>query len=497
MEQTYKFPEGFLWGGAVAANQCEGAWLEDGKLPNCTDVMVGIGLDARSPGLQYNTETGKYEMKLKEGKKYLSHEGIDFYHRYKEDLALMSGMGFKAFRTSISWARIFPQGDEEEPNEAGLKFYDDLFDEMLRLGMEPVITLSHYETPLYLMTEYGGWTNRKLIGFFERYARTVMKRYAGKVKYWMTFNEINMMRQMPFAAGGYVPSQYDPDAADFAANYTENDMYQAAHNVFVAASLAVQACHELCPGALCGCMITSSPVAVYPYSCNPDDVLGALDKRRQTFFFTDVMCRGKYPSYVRRIWEKNGSAPKMEDGDLEIITAGKVDYIAMSYYRSSVYKSDAATEENNGNVTSGAIGGSNPYLKETTPAPWCWPIDPQGLRYVLNELTDRYQLPLFIVENGVGLDETEIPGQTIEDPDRVRYLEAHLRQVGEAILDGCNVLGYLWWGPIDVVSAGTGEMRKRYGFIYVDRFNDGSGDLHRAPKRSYERYREIIAQNGV
>lgn len=495
MGTDYIFPEGFLWGGAIAANQAEGAWLEDGKLPNCTDVMVGIGADGRNPGLRYNKAAGKYEMALKEGKTYLSHEGIDFYHRYPEDLELLGKMGFKAFRTSISWARIFPHGDEETPNEAGLRFYDDLFDEMRRQGMEPVITLSHYETPLHLMTEYGGWSSRKLIGFFERYARTVMERYRGKVKYWMTFNEINNMYNMPFAAGGYMPSNCDPAAPDLASNYTPKDLFQAAHHMFVASALAVKACHELCPGAVCGAMITSSPVATYPYSCNPEDIFGAMQKRRQTFFFTDVMCRGEYPDYIRRTWREQESGPEMTEEDLSVIREHTADYLAVSYYRSSTYKSDFVTGDAGGALTSGAAGAVNPYLKETTPAPWCWPVDPKGLRYVLNELTDRYRLPLFIVENGVGMDETEIPGQPIDDPDRVRFLEAHLQQVAEAILDGCHIMGYLWWGPMDIVSAGTGEMKKRYGFIYVERFNDGSGDLHRAPKKSYERYKEIIAAN--
>ena len=497
MKQIWHFPKDFLWGGAIAANQSEGAWLEDGKLPNCTDVMVGIGLDARNPGIRYIPDTGKYEMALKPGKIYLSHEGIDFYHRYNEDLELMAGMGLKAFRTSISWARIFPRGDEESPNEAGLAFYDKLFDTMIRLGMEPVVTLSHYETPLHLLTEYGGWRNRKMISFFERYVQTVMKRYGEKVKYWMTFNEINNIYNMPFAAGGFLPSHYNLEAPDIASNYTQKDLYQAIHHLLVASALAVKTCHELCPKAICGGMITSSPVAIYPYSCNPDDVLGTMELRRRTFLFTDVMCRGEYPTYIHRVWREQNCAPDIESGDLQILKSTSVDYLAVSYYRSSTYKSDFQTEGGAGALTSGANGAVNPYLTETTPAPWCWPIDPKGLRYVLNELTDRYQLPIFIVENGIGLDETEIPGQMIEDSERIHYLEEHLKQVAEAIKDGCQVMGYLWWSPIDIVSAGTGEMRKRYGFVYVDRFNDGSGDLHRTPKCSYKRYQEIIKNNGL
>lgn len=497
MALKYTFPKGFLWGGAVAANQVEGAWLEDGKLPSCTDVMVGIGTDGRNPGLRLNPETKKFEMALNPEKVYLSHEAIDFYHRYKEDLELLAGMGFKAFRTSISWARIFPHGDDTMPNEAGLCYYEELFSEMKRLGMEPVVTLSHYETPLHLITEYGGWTNRKLIDFFEYYARTVMTRYAGKVTYWMTFNEINNMYNMPFAAGGYLPSAHNPEAPDFASNYTQKDMFQAAHHMFTASALAINACHELCPGAICGGMVTTSPIATYPYSCSPDDIWGAMQAQRRTFFFTDVMCRGEYPDYIRRVWKEQDCEPIMKPGDLEIIAKNKSDYLSISYYRSSTYKHDFVIHDAAGALTSGANGAVNPYLKETTPAPWCWPIDPQGLRYVLNILNDRYHLPVFIVENGVGIDETETPGEMIEDPARVKFLEEHLRQVAEAIMDGCKVMGYLWWGPMDIVSAGTGEMKKRYGFIYVDRFNDGSGDLHRTPKQSYYRYQKIIADNGL
>ncbi|MBO0458114.1 glycoside hydrolase family 1 protein [Enterococcus hulanensis] len=489
------FPKDFLWGGAVAANQTEGAWLTDGKLPNSTDVMAGIGLDAKQPGISYDPVTDSFSMHLDENKKYMSHEGIDFYHRYKEDLALLSGMGLKAFRTSISWARIFPKGDEKEPNEAGLQFYDDLFDEIIKNGMEPVITLSHYETPLHLLTHYRGWINRDMITFFERYARVVLDRYKDKVKYWMTFNEINNMYQMPFAAGGYLPRSIDPKAVYLADSYTENDLYQAAHHMFVASSLAVKACHELAPNSVCGAMITSSPVATYPYSCNPDDILGTMDARRKTFFFTDVMCQGKYPKYIKRIWEEKDCQPEILSEDLKIISQYTADYLAISYYRSSTYKSDFIIKDASGSLTSGANGEINPYLKETTPEPWCWPIDPKGLRYVLNELTDRYQLPIFMVENGVGLDE-KTNGEMIDDPQRVKYLEAHLEQVSEAIKDGCDILGYLWWGPMDIVSAGTGEMRKRYGFVYVNRQDDGSGDLHRAPKKSYYRFKEIIEMNG-
>lgn len=491
------FPKGFLWGGAVAANQCEGAWQEGGKGPSVTDCMVGIGADAHHPGLRYDAKTNRFSLKLDEGKAYLSHDGIDFYHRYESDLDLMAEMGFKAFRTSISWARIFPFGDEAEPNEEGLAFYDRLFNAMRKRGIEPVVTLSHYETPLHLLTEYGGWKNRRLIEFFERYCKVVFKRFGDRVKYWLTFNEINNAYGMPFAAGGFMPDSYDEKAADFMAGYTDKSFYQAMHNMMVASSRAVQLCHKHVEGGMCGLMVTGSPIAVYPYSCNPDDVFGALQSARSSFYLTDTMVRGAYPGYARRLWDEKGCKPEISEGDLDDLRLGRVDYIALSYYRSTTFKTDYVVEDVSGSLTSGARGATNPYLKETTPEPWCWPIDPKGLRYVLNVLTDRYGLPLFIVESGIGLDEHEAPGLTIDDPERSRFLLDHLNQVWEAIEDGCDVMGYLWWGPLDIVSAGTGEMRKRYGFIYVDRQNDGSGDLHRSKKASFDVYKRVIENNGI
>ena len=483
-----KFPDNFLWGGAVAANQCEGAWLEDGKLPNVTDVMVGIIKDGKTPDIKWDGQ--HWVMDLKENKVYLSHDAIDFYHRYKDDLALMAGMGFKAFRTSISWARIFPNGDEQTPNEAGLKYYDDLIDTMVHYGMEPVITLSHYETPLHLISEYGGWTNRKLIGFFERYVRTVMQRYKGKVKYWLTFNEINNAFKIPFASAGVV---VDPAQGEHALDGLTNQMgYQACHHMFVANALAVKACKAIDPSAHCGVMCSFSHIATYPINPDPDNVLGTHLFKRNHYFFTDVMCRGHYPNYIKRVWEKENCAPTMEDGDLQLIHDYTNDYIAFSYYRSSVFSKDVEMKSDTG----GAIGVDNPYLKEKSPAPWSWPIDATGFRYVCDELYDRYELPLFPVENGIGLDETEVDGQTIQDPARVKYLKMHLEALKGAIDDGCEILGYLWWGPIDIVSAGTGEMKKRYGFVYVDRFNDGHGDYHRSKKASYDYYKKVIASNG-
>lgn len=480
------FPENFLWGGAVAANQCEGAYLTDGKQLNVTDVMVGV---LNQPDLKWNGL--KWEPALKPGKKYLSHEAIDFYHRYQEDLEYMHQMGFKAFRTSISWARIFPKGDEEEPNEAGLQYYDKLFDEMIRLGMEPVITLSHYETPLHLLTEYGGWNNVKMIDFWIKYCKVVFQRYKGKVKYYMTFNEVNNIMRNPFVAGG-VLDIHPENTEQINADLTLKQLYQATHYLFVAHAKTVKLGHQIDPDMKVGCMLSLSHLATYAYTCDPDDVLGTIEHRRKHYLFLDVMCKGKYPSYVKRIWRENDIHIEMNEEDLEVLANYTSDYIAFSYYSSAVYHKDTVIQMNTG----GSAGLKNPYLKEISPEPWRWPVDPKGLRFVCNDLNDRYDLPLFIVENGIGLDEELNASGIIEDEFRKHYIHDHLVQLRESIEDGCQIIGYLYWGPIDIVSAGTGEMRKRYGFVYVDRDNDGKGTLKRTKKASFDYYKQIIKSNG-
>lgn len=485
------FPKNFLWGGAVAANQLEGAWLEDGKQPNITDVMVGIG--SKDPGIKWNPDTKKWEMALNPDKMYLSHEGIDFYHRYKEDLALMAGMGFNCFRTSIAWGRIYPNGDEETPNEKGLAFYEDMFKEMKKLGMEPVITLSHYETPLHLLTEYGGWSNEKLITFWKRYVTTLYERFKGVVKYWLTFNEVNALLRNPLVAGGLLC--LDPaDPEDPIGSITEKEKWQGYYNICVANAWTVKLGHEIDSDCQVGCMLTCSGVATYPYDCNPENVWGAYDAQRMgVFYFGDPFCLGEIPGYVKRIWKEKGLTPEnMKDEDVKLIHDYPVDFFSFSYYRSSTYDVEVAMSQDTG----GLKGKENPFLKECSPKPWSWPVDPKGLRYTLNVLYDRYRIPMFIVENGIGLDENLDENGKIDDPFRVRYLKQHLVEVEEAIEDGVDCIGYLWWGPIDVVSAGTGEMKKRYGFVYVDRFNDGHGTLERVKKNSYDVFKGIIESNG-
>ena len=450
----FTFPEGFLWGGAIAANQTEGAYLEGGKGLTTVDIMP-TGKN------RWAIATGHVDsFKPIEGEYYPSHEAIDFYHRYKEDIALFAEMGFKALRISISWARIFPNGDDETPNEAGLQFYDDLFDELLKFGIQPVVTIAHFDVPLHLVEAYGSWKNRKLVEFFEKYATTIFKRYKDKVKYWMTFNEINMLLHLPFVGAGLVFKEGDDKL---------QIQYQAAHHQLVASSLAVKACHEIIPDAKIGCMLAGG--ATYPFTCHPDDVFRAMEKDRESYFFIDVQSRGEYPGYAKRFFKENNLTIKMEAGDEELLKKYTVDYIGFSYYGSRATSGDPEILKQ---ITSGNVFASveNPYLEKSE---WGWPIDAKGLRITANQLYDRYQKPLFIVENGLGAVDTVSPDGEVHDDYRIEYLRKHIIQMGEAIQDGVELIGYTSWGPIDLVSASTGEMKKRYGYIYVDKDNEGNG----------------------
>ncbi len=461
-----KFNEGFLWGGAVAANQCEGAYNEDGKGLSIQDVTPKGFLGPMT------VEPTPDNLKL---------VAIDMYHRYKEDIKLFAEMGFKVFRTSIAWTRIFPNGDEEQPNEKGLQFYDELFAECLKYGIEPLVTISHYETPLHLAKEYNGWSDRRLIVFYENYVRTIFNRYKDKVKYWLTFNEINSIAHLPLTGGILTPKE----------KLSKQELFQAMHHELVASALATRIGHEIMPEAKIGCMVLGMPV--YPLSPKPEDIIKTMETDRANLLFTDVHVRGKYPSYTKRLFKENNIEIKMEPEDEEILK-NTVDFISFSYYM-SICESADVTEKGKGNIMGGI---PNPYLEASE---WGWQIDPKGLRYLLNVLYDRYEKPLFIVENGLGaVDEpiTDSEGNiTVEDDYRIQYLNDHLVQVAEAIEDGVEVMGYTTWGCIDVVSASTAELKKRYGFIYVDRKDDGSGTLNRYKKKSFNWYKEVIASNGA
>ena len=463
------FPDKFLWGGAVAANQCEGAYNEDGKGYSIQDVMPKGIVGPRTE------EPTKDNLKL---------VGIDFYHRYRDDLKMLAEMGFKVFRTSIAWSRIFPKGDENEPNEKGLAFYDDLFDACREYGMEPLVTISHYETPLYLAEHYNGWANRELIGFYERYVRTIFARYKDKVKYWLTFNEINSVLHEPFMSAGICTPKEE---------LSEQEKYQACHHELVASALATKIAHEMMPQAKVGCMILNTPI--YPLTPNPDDVIAAMNDEHMNDFFGDVHVRGVYPGYMKRYFRERNIEIHFEPEDEEILK-NTVDFVSFSYYMTVCATADPEkAKAGEGNIMGGI---PNPYLPKSQ---WGWQIDPKGLRFALNRFWDRYQKPLFIVENGLGARDVLVEGKngelTVEDDYRIEYLRDHLRQVEEAIEDGVELMGYTTWGCIDLVSASTAQLSKRYGFIYVDRNDDGSGSLNRYKKKSFDWYKEVIATNGA
>lgn len=472
-------PNDFLWGGALAAHQFEGGWNAGGKGPSVVDVLT-----AGAHGV-----ARRITDQVEEDEFYPNHEAIDFYHRYKEDIALFAEMGLKCLRTSIGWSRIFPNGDETEPNEEGLKFYDDVFDELLKYDIEPIITLSHFEMPLHLAREYGGFRNRKVALFFEKFAEVCFTRYKDKVKYWMTFNEINNKMDVSNPLFLWTNSGVLLDPNENAMEV----MYQTGHHELLASALAVAKGKAINPDFEIGAMVSHVPI--YPYSSHPEDILLAETSMRQRYFFPDVQVRGYYPSYALNEFKREGYDIPILDGDAEILRNGTVDYLGFSYYMSTTVKHDAVVN-NTGNIVNGGLanGVENPYIQSSD---WGWAIDPVGLRYAMNRLYDRYQIPLFIVENGFGAIDTIEDGQ-IHDTARIDYLRAHIEAFKAAVLeDGIELIGYTPWGVIDIVSFTTGEMKKRYGMIYVDRDNEGNGSMERMKKDSFDWYRHVIETNGA
>lgn len=470
------FKENFLWGGAVAAHQLEGGWQDGGKGVSVADVMT-VG----AHGVPRRITDG-----VLEGENYPNHEAIDFYGRYKEDVKLFAELGLKCFRTSIAWTRIFPKGDETEPNEAGLQFYDALFDECLKYGIEPVITLSHFEMPYHLVTEYGGWKNRKMIDFFARFAEICFTRYKDKVKYWMTFNEINNQANYKEDFAPFTNSGLRFEAGDD----REKIMYQAAHYELVASAKTIEIGHKINSDFEIGCMIAMVPI--YPYSCSPSDMMAATVAMQRRYWFTDVHCKGRYPSYMKAYFDRKQFNLDITAEDEAQLTKGTVDYIGFSYYMSFAVKDHDKGPAFDYDEANDLV--ENPYVKASD---WGWQIDPTGLRYAMNWFNDRYELPLFIVENGFGaIDEIADDGE-IHDEYRIDYLREHIEAMQEAVIyDGIDLMGYTPWGFIDLVSAGTGEMKKRYGFIYVDKDNEGAGTLDRSKKDSFHWFQKVIASNG-
>ena len=460
----------FLWGGATAANQSEGGWEKDGRGLGIVDVLPhGENRMAVMEGsMDYH--------ELPENTMFPGREAVDAYGHYKEDIALFAEMGFKCYRFSFSWSRIFPTGEEKEPNEAGLRFYEEYIDELLKYNIEPVVTLCHFDIPLTLVDKYGSWRSRKVIECYTHYCEVVFRRFKDKVKYWITFNEINMLMHLSFMGAGICFKE------------GENPLqvkYQAAHNELVASALAVKIGHEINPDFQIGCMLAAG--SVYPYSCNPEDVWESRKKDRENYFFIDVQARGKYPAYAVKFLEKQGISLEMAPEDTQILKENTVDFISLSYYNSRCVRADGKGEASGGNVFASA---KNPYL---TCSEWGWPIDPMGLRITLNDIYDRYQKPLFIVENGLGAKDTLESDGKINDDYRIDYLNSHIEAMKQAIEeDGVDVIGYTAWGCIDLISATTGEMSKRYGLVYVDKDDEGKGSLKRIPKKSFYWYKDLI-----
>lgn len=472
---TRQLKENFLWGGATAANQCEGACNVDGRgLSNIDLCPTGESRGEMIRGLETN-------LTLDESKYYPSHQGIDFYTHYQKDIALFAEMGFKAYRFSLSWTRIFPTGTEAEPNEAGLVFYEKVIDECLKYGIEPIVTISHFDAPVHLIQTIGSWRSREMIAHFLKLCEVVFTRYKGKVTNWLPFNEINMILHAPFMAAGLV--------------FTEGEdqtqvKYQATHHELVASALATKMAREIDPNNKIGCMFAAG--STYPFTCNPDDVWQALQVDRENYFFVDIQARGYYPNYAWKYFEANNIELEIAEGDLALLKEYTVDIIAFSYYNSRCVSADpSSVNQAEGNLFASA---KNPYLEASE---WGWPIDPKGLRITLNEVYDRYQKPLFLVENGLGaIDEVSADG-IIADDYRIDYLAKHIAEMVKAVdEDGVDLIGYLAWGAIDIVSASSGEMTKRYGFIHVDGDNQGQGTYQRSKKKSFDWYKQVIASNG-
>ena len=473
---TKRLPDNFLWGGATAANQIEGAWDTDGKGPSLID-MIPWGpsrMQVMRGELDYHT--------LPADSYYPGRVAIDHYHHWKKDIALFAEMGFKCYRFSISWTRIFPTGEDAEPNEAGLAFYEQIIDECLKYGIAPLITICHFELPIALLEKYGGWRDRRTIDAFVRFAETVFRRFKGKVKYWLTFNEINMLMHLPFGGAGVCfQNGEDPDKVK----------YQVAHHELVASALAVKLGHSIDPEYQIGCMLAGG--TYYPWSCNPEDVWSAIQQDHFNYFFSDIQVRGRYAGYALKKLERQGIMPAMEPGDDAILAEGTVDFVSFSYYSSrciAAHPEEIGVEQ----TTNAAKTLKNPHLKSSE---WGWQIDPLGLRIVLNNLYDRYQKPLFIVENGLGAKDVVEEDGSINDDYRIDYLRAHISAMIDAVVeDGVELLGYTSWAPIDLISASTGEMSKRYGYIYVDKDDAGNGTMERRRKKSFYWYKKVIASGG-
>ncbi|MER0123230.1 glycoside hydrolase family 1 protein [Streptococcus sp. ZJ100] len=460
----------FFWGASTAANQVEGGWNQDGKGVSIIDIL------AQTDNFRKETDG------VQEGKYYSSHQAVDFYNRYVEDIAMMAEMGINTYRMSIAWTRIYPTGLESEPNEAGLVFYDRVFDLLKENGIEPIVTISHYESPFELAKQ-GGWSKRTMIDYYLKYCQTIFKRYQDKVKYWIPFNEMNCML-VPFGimtAGGIFASIDSPEN-------TLQLRLQCLHHQFVANAKAVKLGKSINPNFQFGCMIAS--MLSYPLTPHPDDIrLADKNNLINNMFCSDVLIRGDYPYYIKEYFEENSIELAMEVEDVDILKAGTVDFYSCSYYMSSCIGNDRSAAEVSGNLLSGL---KNPYLIESE---FGWQIDPKGMEIFLHRVYDRYGLPIMIVENGLGAKDELIDGH-VHDDYRIAYLREHIKILEEVIAKGVDVIGYLPWSAIDLMALSTGTIDKRYGFIYVDVDNQGNGSFNRYKKDSFYWYKKVIASDG-
>ncbi|WP_456264973.1 MULTISPECIES: glycoside hydrolase family 1 protein [unclassified Bacillus (in: firmicutes)] len=477
------FSDNFLWGGATAANQIEGAYLEGGKGLSTSDFAAYKDPYAQGKVNNFTFDVSSAELnKYKESPDafdFPKRRGIDFYHRYEEDIALFAEMGFKVFRLSISWARIFPTGLEDKPNEEGLAFYDKVFDECAKYGIEPLVTMSHYEMPITLTEKYNGWMSRELVPLFEKYARAILERYKNKVKYWITFNEMNMNLNSLYTGAGILEDLVD---------HKLQAAYQASHHQFVASALTVKAAKEIIPDVQIGCMINQ--IEAYAKTTKPEDQLQAVKSNQLNMFYPDVQARGEYPTYMVKYFADNQIKLDIEEQDEQILKEGTVDFVAISYYMSHVAEAREDAAELAGTFDSPI---KNEHLELSQ---WDWPIDPMGLRISLIKLYDRYQKPLFVCENGLGARDTLTQDEKVHDDYRIDYLKKHIEQMKEAVKEGVDLMGYTPWGCIDLISCGTSQMTKRYGLIYVDQDDLGNGTLNRYRKDSFFWYKNVIASNG-
>lgn len=484
MAADVSFPEGFLWGGATAANQIEGAWDEGGKGMTIQDCLPfrDVGISDFTKQFAFSSDDLAAALAAGPEANYPKRHAIDFYHHYREDIALLAELGIKCFRMSICWSRIYTDPRDDAPNEEGVAFYRSVFAECLAHGIEPLVTLSHYDPPLALV-EMGGWHSREAVGLFEKYARTCFERFGDQVKYWLTFNEVDAMLRHPVTSGGLIEDRFPNEPF-------EQVIYQAMHHQMVASALAVRLCHEMCPGAQIGCMMTK--LCFYPYTCRPEDVLATQQRERSIYRYVDIQVFGEYPRYLLREIERKGLRVEMAPDDEKVLAEGTVDFVSFSYYMTSTMAAVTdGLEMAPGNTVNGV---KNPYLPSSD---WGWQTDATGLRISLVEIYDRYRKPLFIVENGLGAHDELMPDGTVHDSYREEYLRDHVRAMSAAINeDGVDLFGYTWWGVLDLVSESTRQMSKRYGFIYVDVDDKGNGSYRRYKKDSFDYYQQVIASNG-